>query len=122
MRHASVLCALALLGCGPADVSGDWHGSWRTDFDIADGDMDMFLDQDGEDIRGDVDLGGTICVNDATLDGVVTGHDFDATFSNGVGEVELSGTVAAAGDRIEGSFDVTAGLCAGWEGHFELRR
>lgn len=127
--HASLrfaaLCLATVLStsaCKPHDVTGSWTGTWRATLDLADGGMDLELDQVDDEVTGTSSLTGTICVPDGNFDGFVEGDKFDGSFTNGVGEVALHGRISANGERIEGDFDVLAGLCDGWTGTFELKK
>ncbi len=121
---AAAAVGLASAGCGEVDVTGHWSGSWRTNGVIAfEGAVDMDLGQDEHDeVTGDVSLGSTLCVPAGDFVGTVDRRDLEGHFTNGSGDVEIEGTVDASGDEIRGSFEVTAGGCAGTRGTFEMSR
>ena len=118
------LAGLALLccqACAPVDLEGTWVGTWHATLWADDGSMTLDLTQDGDDIGGTFDLGGTVCVGSGHVDGSVDGRQFDAVLSNGIGgTVALDGRVNAASDRIDGDFEVTGGWCDNATGKFNV--
>ena len=116
--------AAALLigtGCAPVDVEGVWVGTWRAALWTDDGGMTLDLSQDGDEVTGDFDLTGTLCVGSGRVDGSIDRRKFDVVLYNGIGgEIVLDGNVNAASDGIDGDFDVTGGLCDGARGTFKV--
>jgi len=128
MKSASLLvaaCGLALMstGCAPVDLEGSWSGSWRTTLNIDNGSMTMDLSQDDDAISGSFNLTGTTCVGSGSVDGTVDNRNFTASLNNGVGgELTIDTTVAAGGDKFDGTFDVTGGFCQDASGKLDLSR
>jgi hypothetical protein len=113
--------ALLLVGCGPADVEGDWEGTWRSG--IFKGGISMSLTQDGDTVDGTFDLDGTGCVGSGSVTGSLSARDLTLELANSVGgTIAVDGRVGAGDDRISGDFEVTGGWCENADGSLELSR
>jgi hypothetical protein len=126
MRSSSwFVCGACLLatGCAPADVEGDWSGTWRIPLSGWDGTITMSLTQDGDSVSGSFDLGGTNCVGSGDVSGVVDDRQVDLDLDNSVGgSIAIDARLNAASTRLDGDFDVTGGFCTGADGKVELTK
>ena len=126
MRYLAILAACSCLvaaGCAPADLEGDWSGTWRIPLSGWDGTISMSLTQDGDSVSGSFDLGGTECVGSGDVSGAVTNRQVELDLENNIGgSIAIDGRLNAASDGLDGDFDVTGGLCAGAEGRVDLKK
>jgi hypothetical protein len=127
MTKRLLLCAISLAAfasaCAPPDVTGDWSGSWTLTNKLGNGSLTMELTQNGSAVTGRFDLGGTVCVGSGNVTGTMDNRELKGTLTNGTGgEVDFEATVSAADDELDGTFNVTGGLCAGYDGTLKLRK
>jgi hypothetical protein len=115
-----VACLLTA-SCAPADVEGDWSGTWRVPLSGWDGTITMSLTQDGDAVSGTFDLGGTTCVGSGDVEGSVDNRQVDLELANGLGgRINIDARLNAASDGLDGDFHVTGGLCEGADGKVSL--
>jgi hypothetical protein len=117
----SAAMAVSALGCGEPDVTGSWFGSWHSG--IFNGDVSLDLEQDEANaVVGSFNVGSSFCVPNGDVEATVEGHEIHGALVSDAGRVELEGRISAAGDRIEATFEVTSGACAGTTGDFRVDR
>jgi len=123
----SILAAAFLFmahGCaGDDDVTGYWLGTWRDRGGLVDGDFELALTQDADGgVVGEAILTGELCVLDGEFEGTLDRRHLEGMVVGEDGEVELSGRLEVGDDRIDGSWEVIVGECAGDKGSFTLKR
>jgi hypothetical protein len=117
----SIVIAVSALGCGESDVTGSWFGTWHSS--IFNGDMSLDLEQDESNaVTGSFNVGSSLCVPNGDVEATVEADQIHGTLTSPEGRVEFDGRIAVGGDRIEATFEVMTGSCAGTTGDFRVDR
>lgn len=129
LAFLSITCLVTLSACvvetgvqpGPPpapDLTGTWTGSWASD-DVGEGDLSAVLRQTGDQLEGTISLTNADCLDSGDLTGTFDGSEVNLEATNGEDTVDYTAT--GVNDAvIDGTYEVTTGLCAGDTGTFIL--
>lgn len=113
--------ALAACSGGPTqdvDLAGSWSGTWVSANDATGGVTASFTQTQGV-LSGTVEISGSPCITNGTIEGTVTGNNVAFGAVSGVDTINF--TAQLGSDTMSGTFSVPAGACAG-TGTFQMSR
>jgi hypothetical protein len=114
------VCATSACGGGgdgspapvsPANVTGNWSGSWLSTTTGRSGNLTFDLTQTGLDISGTFSRSGSACFTSGDISGSINGENvtLSALFTGSL-RVDFEGTVVES--QMDGSYQVSGGACA----------
>lgn len=104
----------------PAQVAGEWTGTWRSSSGVGGG-VGVRFDQSGNQASGEITFTGSPCFAGGEIGGTVEGSLFDGSLRAGSVRVDLSSNVTT--NQMNGTYrTVSGGMCTGDTGTFSVAR
>ena len=90
-----------------ASLAGRWDGSWQNSSpDSSSGTFELEWQQDGDTLSGKIEVRGTPCFHEGSVDGTLNGSQIE--FGIVSGEAQISYTGAVTADGLSGTYSANA--------------
>jgi hypothetical protein len=104
-----------------SSLAGTWGGTWKSNSGVG-GTVSMTITQNGNALSGTASMTNSTCLENAKLDGTISGDDVMIDVTSGDTKASVHLTVTAPG-QIDGTYDaVSAGICSGDTGIVDITR
>lgn len=103
-----------------ASLSGKWDGSWQNSSpDSSSGTFELEWQQDGDTLSGTIEVRGTGCFDEGSVDGTLNGSQIEFGIVSGGAKITYTGAVTA--DGLSGTYSANA-ACGNAEGDWTAVR
>jgi hypothetical protein len=95
-------------------LAGKWDGSWQNSSpDSSSGTFELEWQQDGDTLSGTIEVHGTGCFSEGSVDGTLNGSQIEFGIVSGGAKISYTGAVTA--DGLSGTYSANA-ACGNAEG------